>query len=132
MSKRPREIFHDGKGRKKPERHMDNILRMPIPVRSLSKASRPGTAALGNRDAIAREFTKFSQEFLRPYAAGSKFEVWVYSCGNYRRISVSRLGLFSNYRKQTRKLSDVWVSSALPCLYFSVSGSMFCFRRPAW
>lgn len=63
MGKRSREIFHDGKGRKKPERHMDNILKMFIPVKNSSEVSRPGSAALGNTDAMRASLRNSRRSF---------------------------------------------------------------------
>ncbi|CAD6625152.1 HN1_G0033210.mRNA.1.CDS.1 [Saccharomyces cerevisiae] len=42
---------------------MDNILKMSIPVKSMSEVSRPGSAALGNTDAMRASLRNSRRSF---------------------------------------------------------------------
>lgn len=116
---------------KKPERHMDNILKMSIPVKSMSEVSRPGSAALGNTDAMRASLRNSRRSFSGHVRLVLRLVYRFISAVIIAGSSLRDRVCFQITGKGQAKQSDVWVIPAMPVYVSPFQEACFVFSPSA-
>ncbi|CAI4504281.1 BDN_1c_G0019930.mRNA.1.CDS.1 [Saccharomyces cerevisiae] len=106
---------------------MDNILKMSIPVKSMSEVSRPGSAALGNTDAMRASLRNSRRSFSGHVRLVLRLVYGFISAVIIAGSPLRDRVCFQITGKGQAKQSDVWVIPAMPVYVSPFQEACFVF-----
>ncbi|CAI4450484.1 BCN_G0021470.mRNA.1.CDS.1 [Saccharomyces cerevisiae] len=110
---------------------MDNILKMSIPVKSMSEVSRPGSAALGNTDAMRASLRNSRRSFSGHVRLVLRLVYGFISAVIIARSPLRDRVCFQITGKGQAKQSDVWVIPVMPVYVSPFQEACFVFSPSA-